>query len=105
VEDELQVKASMTGSGKLLLRLVGEFDAATASGVTDELGQWLGVRECTVDLTECPVVDSAGIRALLHCRHELGPGSVRVVGVSRSVERTLRAAGLESELEISWPDA
>jgi anti-anti-sigma factor len=105
VDDELQVKASMTGSGKLLIRLIGEFDVATSGRLTAELGQWLGVRECTVDLTECDLIDSNGIRALLRCRDELGPGSVRLIGVNGRIERALKTAGLESELEISWPDA
>jgi anti-anti-sigma factor len=100
VDDELRVEASMTGSGRLSMRLVGDLDAATSHRLTDELGQWLGVRECIVDLSDCRFIDSNGIRALLMCHHELGPGTMRLVGANDSVERALRVSGIDGELEM-----
>ena len=100
--DELRVDASMTDYGVLTIRLAGVLDIATSHQLTDALGQWLGIDECIVDLSECEFVDSNGIRALLTCKYEVeGGGRMRLVGAPANVGRALKLAGLQSVLEIA----
>ena len=100
--DELRIQASMVGTKTLMFRVVGELDAVTSEQLIGAMGEWLGIRECVIDLTACGFVDASGIRALLLCQQAIDPdGTMRLVGVAPNVERTLRSAGLQSVLEIS----
>jgi anti-anti-sigma factor len=86
----------MSELGTVMLRVRGELEVSSADLLVDELCQWLGIRECVVDLTGCDFVDSAGVRALVECRHQIGPdATMRVVGLSAHVERTLRRVGFD----------
>lgn len=59
-----------------------------------------------VDLTECPLLDSAGVRALLHLRRAAQSAGVpfRIARCSHAVERVLRMMHLEGVLCLPQPD-
>ena len=100
-DDEFHVEASMSGYGALLLRVVGELDAATSDELIAALSEWLGITELTVDLSECTLIDSRGLKAVLECRHQIGEAAeMRLVGVPSNIEHTLRLAGLETVLGL-----
>ena len=61
-DDEFHVEASMSGYGALMLRVVGELDAATSDELIAALSEWLGITELTVDLSECTLIDSRDSR-------------------------------------------
>jgi len=99
IMEQFRVESSMSELGAVRLSVRGELEATTADTLVDELCQWLGIRECVVDLGGCDFVDSAGIRALIECRHQIGPDApMRLVGLSPQVERTLRRVGLDQLL-------
>jgi anti-anti-sigma factor len=94
--DQFTVESSMSELGTVMLSVRGELEITTADTLVDELCQWLGIRECVVDLSGCDFVDSVGIRALIECRHQIGPdATMRLVGLSPHVERTLRRVGFD----------
>ena len=94
--EQFRVESSMSELGTVMLSVRGELEATTADVLVDELCQWLGIRECVVDLGGCDFLDSAGVRALIECRHQIGPdATMRLVGLSPQVERTLRRVGLD----------
>jgi anti-sigma B factor antagonist len=102
VSDQFRIDAAMTDWGTLTLRVSGDLELATAEGLGDELAEWLGIHECVVDLSDCHFIDSSGIRALVACKHDIGPdATLRVIGVAPNVERTLRLAGVDSLLELA----
>lgn len=101
MSDEFCIDAAMTDWGTLTLRVCGELELATADRLRDALAEWLGIRECVIDLCDCDFIDSSGIRALVGCKHDIGPdASLRLVGLAPNVERTLRLAGVDSMLEL-----
>ena len=106
LENEFLIESEMNSPGRLTVRVVGELDAATADGLSEALGEWLGITECVIDLSDCTFVDSRGLDALLTCRRQIGELTpMRLVGVSANVERVMRLAGLESYLGLDAPAA
>ena len=92
---EFCLEASMSDFGTLTMSVQGELELATASDLVDELGEWLGIKECIIELDGCDFIDSVGIRALIECRHQIGPqGTLRLVGLAPHIERLLRQVGL-----------
>lgn len=86
----------MSELGTLTMSVKGELELSTADSLLDELGEWLGIRECIVDLSGCDFVDSVGIRALVECRHQIGPeSSLRLVGLTPRLARLLHRTGLD----------
>ena len=93
---EFCIEASMSELGTLTMSVKGELELSTADSLLDELGEWLGIRECIVDLSGCDFVDSVGIRALVECRHQIGPeSSLRLVGLTPRLARLLHRTGLD----------
>jgi anti-anti-sigma factor len=93
---EFSVEAAMTQLGTLTMTVKGELELSTANRFLDELAEWLGIRECIVDLGECDFIDSVGIRALVECRHQIGPeASLRLIELSPRLERILHRTGLD----------
>lgn len=86
----------MSELGTLTMSVKGELELSTADSLLDELGEWLGIRECIVNLSGCDFVDSVGIRALVECRHQIGPeSSLRLVGLTPRLARLLHRTGLD----------
>ena len=105
---DFHVDASMTTFGTLTMSVKGELEMSTAGTLLDEFGEWLGIRECIVELSDCDFIDSVGIRALLECRHQIGPdATMRLVGVAPHVARVLQRAGIDqiAGLESAAHDA
>jgi anti-anti-sigma factor len=101
LENEFLIESEMNSPGTLTMRVVGELDAATADRLGDTLGEWLGITECVVDMSDCTFVDSKGLSALLMCRREIGESTpMRLVAVSPNVEHVLRLAGLQTYLGL-----
>ena len=95
-QGEFQVDSFNSDDHTLTIRIVGDLDVDTAHAVIDELNCWLAVRSLVVDLRGCGFLDSTGIRALLECRHDIGPeATMRIEGASEHVGRVLRIAGIE----------
>jgi anti-anti-sigma factor len=86
----------MSDFGTLTMSVQGELELSTASDLVDELGEWLGIKECIIELDGCDFIDSTGVRALIECRHQIGPqGTLRLVGLAPHIERLLRQVGLD----------
>jgi anti-anti-sigma factor len=105
---EFCIEASMSELGTLSMSVKGELELSTADGLLDELGEWLGIRECIIDLSGCDFVDSVGIRALVECRHQIGPeSSLRLIGLTPRLARILQRTGLDriATLEPGPPEA
>jgi anti-sigma B factor antagonist len=101
VSDQFRIDPAMTDWGTLTLRVSGDLELATADQLGDAVAEWLGIRELVIDLSDCNFIDSSGIRAMVGCKHDIGPdATLRVVGVAPNVERTLRLAGVDSLLEL-----
>jgi anti-anti-sigma factor len=101
LQHEFEIESNMSSSGQLAIRIVGELDADTAHTLGDTVGEWLGITECEIDLSECTFVDSHGLTALLVCRHEIGESTpMRLVGLQPYVEHVLRIAGLQTILGL-----
>ena len=96
LQDEFHVDSFNSADHTLTIRIVGDLDVDSAPAVIDELNCWLAVRSLVVDLCGCGFLDSTGIRALLACRHDIGPdATMRIEGASEHVGRVLRIAGVE----------
>ena len=96
VRDEFHVDSFSSDDHTLTIRIAGDLDVDNAQAVIDELNCWLAVRSLVVDLRQCDFCDSTGIRALLECRHDIGPdATMRIEGAPEHVERVLRIAGVE----------
>jgi anti-sigma B factor antagonist len=96
VRVEFQVESFNSDDHELTIRVVGDLDVDSAPALIEELNCWLAVRSLVVDLRGCDFLDSTGIRALLECRHDIGPdASMRIAGAPEHVERVLRISGIE----------
>ena len=96
-DQDFRIAASMPSHGVLVLEVAGELDMATAQRLRDELDQWLGITELTVDLARCTFIDSQGLHALLDCFRQMGPeATMRVVDAAPNVDHILRLAGFET---------
>jgi anti-anti-sigma factor len=96
LQDEFHVESFNSADHTLTIRVVGDIDVDSAPAVIDELNCWLAVKSLVVDLCDCDFLDSTGIRALLACRHDIGPdATMRIARASEHVGRVLRIAGVE----------
>ena len=101
--DEFQLETSVTESGVLAMRVLGELDVATADRLINAFNVWREpINECVVDLSGCDFVDSSGIRALLLCRQQLESENrrMRLVGLTPNVERTFTTAGMDAVFQF-----
>jgi anti-anti-sigma factor len=96
LQDEFDVDSFGSDDHTLTIRIMGDLDVDTAPAVIEELNCWLAVRSLVIDVRECGFLDTTGIRALLECRHDIGPdATMRIEGASEHVGRVLRIAGIE----------
>ena len=103
---EFLVESETITPGVLMLRVVGELDAATADHLVQTLEQWAGISECVIDLSNCTFVDSRGLTALLMCRRVIGESTpMRLIDPLPNVEHVLRIAGLQTYLGLDVPAA
>jgi len=88
--------------GTVTMHVSGELDMDTGPQLATHLAAHSAGRDLVVDLSACPFIDSSGITGLLACRQRLGPGStMRLVGVTPSVARTLQICGLLEVLDVA----
>jgi anti-anti-sigma factor len=86
-----------------VLRVVGEFDVATASEVQARLAAHRG--PAILDLREVTFIDSTGLRTLLGATRERGGDEPLVLRTpSPAVRRLIELAALTEQLAIE-PDA
>ena len=103
---QFAVEASVNALGTLSMRVRGDLELSTAHKLLEALDEWLGINECIVDLSHCDFVDSTGIRALIECRHQIGPdANMRLVGLSPHIERTLRRVGFDTLATLETSNA
>jgi anti-anti-sigma factor len=99
--DSFFVDSAMTETGFLTIRVAGYLDMDSASEFTATLGRYLDVKDLVVDLSACDFLDSAGIRALLMSRDEIGPSArMKLVGASPHIRRALRLTGADQVVDI-----
>jgi anti-anti-sigma factor len=99
-QEDLTVTTRRTGSGELLVRVVGELDIRTAAPMLRQLAGLLddGPALIRLDLTAVGFCDHAGLRALNALGESAGPDRVRIVAAHSSVDMILRLCGLETFL-------
>jgi anti-sigma B factor antagonist len=87
------------------LHLEGELDLATAGLVPEAVARLLrdGHSRIVVDLRQVRLIDSVGVRALLHIRRRMwrGDGAVAFVCAEEPTGRVLRLMGLYDALECT----
>jgi len=88
----------------LVLELRGELDIATAASLPQALGAVArtGARRLLVDLRAVTVLDSVGVRSLLHTRRWMfnRDGEARFVCGSGPAARTIELMGLRDALGV-----
>ena len=91
--------------GTAVLQLDGELDLATAGLVPEAVAQLLrdGHSRIVVDLRQVHMIDSVGVRALLHIRRRMwrSDGAVAFVCAEEPTGRVLRVMGLYDALECT----
>jgi anti-sigma B factor antagonist len=91
--------------GIAVLRLEGELDLATAGLVPEAVTRLLrdGHTRIVVDLRRVRLIDSVGVRALLHIRRRMwrGDGRAAFVCTEEPTGRVLRVMGLYDPLECT----
>jgi anti-sigma B factor antagonist len=95
--DLLQVERS-DEEGVAVLRLQGDLDIATAGQVPEFVAPIVreGIKQLVVDLREVQLIDSVGVRALLHVRRRVwrNDGAAAFVCAEEPTGRVLRVMGL-----------
>ena len=93
---------TVVSDGVVTMHVSGELDMDTGPQLASHVVAHGAGRQLVVDLSACPFIDSSGITGLLSCRQRLDPGStMRLVGVTRSVARTLQICGLLDVLDVA----
>jgi anti-sigma B factor antagonist len=91
--------------GTAVLHLEGELDLATAGRVPEAVARLLrdGHSRIVVDLRGVNLIDSVGVRALLHIRRRMWRenGAVAFVCADEPAGRVLRVMGLYDPLECT----
>jgi anti-sigma B factor antagonist len=91
--------------GVAVLALEGELDIATAGRVPEAVAQLLrdGHSRIVVDLRQVHLIDSVGVRALLHVRRRMwrSDGAVAFVCGEEPTGRVLRMMGLYDPLQCT----
>jgi anti-sigma B factor antagonist len=91
--------------GIAVLQLEGELDLATAGIVPEAVARLLrdGHSRIVVDLRQVRLIDSVGVRALLHIRRRMwrGDGAAAFVCEEETTGRVLRVMGLYDALECT----
>ena len=91
--------------GTAILQLEGELDLATAGLVPEAVSRLLrdGHTRIVVDLRAVNLIDSVGVRALLHIRRRMwrSDGTVAFVCAQEPTGRVLRVMGLYDPLECT----
>jgi anti-anti-sigma factor len=95
--DQLSIEVETHGS-RTFVRLRGELDIATAGQVPESVARTLrdGQLRIVVDLRDVRLIDSVGVRALLHIRRRVWrqDGVVAFVCSEEPAGRVLRVMGL-----------
>jgi anti-anti-sigma factor len=86
-------------SRDLVVRIAGEIDTEHAALVEARLGELVddGARSLVLDLDRVPLIDSAGLSALVHVLRRLEDeqgGRIRIRGVRDGVRKTFEITGL-----------
>jgi anti-sigma B factor antagonist len=92
------------GEHRIVVRVEGELDVATAPALGDVLlqAETAGVAVIAIDLTGVSFIDSTGLRALLEAhardtRHP-NPGRLEIVGGSEQAQKLFKLAGVLDKL-------
>jgi anti-sigma B factor antagonist len=102
--DLLQVERG-DQDGVAVLRLRGDLDISTAGVVPESMARLLreGQSQIVVDLRAVRLIDSVGVRALLHIRRRMwrNDGAAAFVCAEEPTGRVLRVMGLYDALECT----
>jgi anti-sigma B factor antagonist len=94
---DLEITREDLPHGGTLLRIDGELDLATVSGLEEALER--ASAPLVVDLTHCGFLDSSAVRILLATVTE-GDGTVALVAPDPRIRRVLEIAGLDTIVPI-----
>jgi anti-sigma B factor antagonist len=101
---DAQLRIDVTGSAdRVIVRLAGELDCATAPQLTATLDGLLEGRTPTtvvIDAGQLSFLDVAGLRPLLNLRHRLATGTLQMRNAKRPIVRVLRLLDLSEELGL-----
>lgn len=99
---ELEIIVESIAQGRVLVRVRGELDMASVSGLESALERGAAAEDIAVDLTECTFLDSSALRVILAgaARAESTGGSLSLVAPEHGVRRTLEIAGVDTRLTI-----
>ena len=97
----MRVSTCRTDQG-LTVRVVGEVDRDSAErlrlGLRQAIRAAAGIGHLTIDLTDVPLIDAAGLAVLTEAAEAAEP-PLRLIGVQRYVARALSVAGLSAYVE------
>jgi anti-anti-sigma factor len=101
-EDGFHVSVEEPLPGRVVVRVAGDIDVATAPEVERALADAGAGKRVVLDLTECQFIDSSGLRTLLGARSaaESAGGSLALVVADRGLLRVFEVVGLAAVLEI-----
>jgi anti-anti-sigma factor len=103
MHDEFRIQTLVSDTGALLIRVAGELVMVNSARMSSTLADAGSLADETViDLGQVDFIDSSGIKALLDCRRLAleQESTLRLVGVSRAVQRVLTIAGVDQVFEI-----
>lgn len=101
---EISIHTSKVDRGRVMVRLKGELDIASAGKVEQAmLKHEEGCRELILDLRDLGFIDSTGLRLVIsaHTRAEAGGWGLSIVPGPERVHRVFQVAGLEDRLPFS----
>jgi anti-sigma B factor antagonist len=109
-EDLLTVATARPQPGLVLVRAQGELDLETSPALEAELSEVLSPpfpARLGVDLSEVTFISSSGLNVLIELneRSRACGTDMRLIGMSRPVQRALDLTGLDAVLTIHQPTA
>jgi anti-sigma B factor antagonist len=101
---EIEIRTSEVGRGRVLVRLEGELDIASAGEVEQAMArqEQEGCQELILDLGGLRFIDSTGLRLVLsaHGRAQKGGWGFSIVPGPDRVQRVFEVAGVRERLRF-----
>ena len=100
---DFKVNMAIEGSGAVILSVEGELDSASAERLIMPTETAIGAAcPLILDLSQCALIDSSGLRLVLHAHHALSDVGARLAIVTDQlrVRRLLSVAGIDQRVPI-----
>jgi anti-anti-sigma factor len=85
---------TLTSQSPRSLRIAGELDISTVSGVVEALGRLDAHDDVYLNLRDLTFMDSAGVHVLVHAARLVKPSRLVLVAPTRQVQRVLDLSGV-----------